>query len=194
MKGRVLLAGILGGIVMFFWNWVAHDLLPLGTIGLSEIPNEKAVLAAMDSGIGNKPGLYFFPGFGANATRAQKEAAMSDPKRLEENPSGLMVYHPPNTHPLLFVRSLSIEFLAELVESLLAVYLLAQTAINSFGGRWFFVTVVGVIAAIATNISYWNWYGFPGDYTAAYILMQLVGFVLTGLLAAVLIGKRPLPA
>jgi hypothetical protein len=30
-------------------------------------------------------------------------------------------------------------------------------------------------AAIATNISYWNWYGFPKVYTASYMFIQLVG-------------------
>ena len=46
----------------------------------------------------------------------------------------------------------------------------------SFAGRVGFVTMAGVLAAIATNVSYWNWYGFPTNYTAAYMLIQVVGF------------------
>ena len=57
-------------------------------------------------------------------------------------------------------KLLTIEFATELLEAILAVFLLAQTRIASFGGRVGFVFVAGILAAIATNVSYWNWYGF----------------------------------
>jgi hypothetical protein len=31
---------------------------------------------------------------------------------------------------------------------------------------------------------YWNWYGFPATYTAAYMMTGLVGFICVGLAAA----------
>ena len=61
----------------------------------------------------------------------------------------------------MMVRYLSIEFVTELLEAFLVVYLLSLTRLTSFGARVGFVTVAGVLAAIATNISYWNWYRFP---------------------------------
>ena len=71
---RIFLAGVLGAVAMFVWTFVAHELLPLGEAGISEIPNEDEVLAAMKSNIGKKPGLYFFPGLGLGpyATHAPK--------------------------------------------------------------------------------------------------------------------------
>ena len=59
---RILLAGILGGIVMFIWTSIAHMALPLGEAGINEIPNELAVLSAMQSSIGEKTALHVFPG------------------------------------------------------------------------------------------------------------------------------------
>ena len=56
--------------------------------------------------------------------------------------------------------------------------------IASFAGRVGFVFVAGILAAIATNVSYWNWYGFPRVYTASYMLTQIVGFFLVGIVAA----------
>ena len=52
--------------------------LPLGQAGINEIPNESAVLGAMQSSIGDKAGLYIFPGLGVgkNATREEKSEAM----------------------------------------------------------------------------------------------------------------------
>jgi hypothetical protein len=75
-------------------------------------------------------------------------------------------------------------------QAILVIWLLAQTRIGSFGGRVGFVLIAGILAAITTNVSYWNWYGFPGVYTASYILMELVGFVLVGVTAALVLPKR----
>ena len=57
---RILLAGILGGIVMFIWTSIAHMALPLGEAGINEIPNESAVLGAMQSSIGDKNRTLYF--------------------------------------------------------------------------------------------------------------------------------------
>ena len=72
---KILLAGVLGGIVMFVWTSIAHMALPLGEAGINEIPNESAVLSAMQSSIGDKTGLYIFPGLGVgkNATREEND-------------------------------------------------------------------------------------------------------------------------
>ena len=58
---RILLAGVLGGIMMFVWTSIAHMALPLREAGINEIPNESVVLIAMQSSIGEKTGLYVFP-------------------------------------------------------------------------------------------------------------------------------------
>lgn len=79
---------------------------------------------------------------------------------------------------------------AELLEAILVVFLLAQTRIVSFASRVGFVLAAGILAAITTNISYWNWYGFPGVYTASYMLIQIVGFLLAGVAAALISPKR----
>jgi len=46
------------------------------------------------------------------------------------------------------------------------------------------------LTAIVTNVSYWNWYGFPGVYTASYMLIEVVGFVLVGVAAGLVLRKR----
>jgi hypothetical protein len=189
---RILLAGILGGIVMFIWTSIAHMALPLGEAGINEIPNESAVLSAMQSSIGDKIGLYIFPGLGVgkNATREEKSEAMKQmQQRIAANPSGILMYHPPG-RPFAFGKSLAIEFSTEVLQAILVIWLLAQTRIGSFAGRVGFVLIAGILAAITTNVSYWNWYGFPSVYTASYILIEIVGFFLVGIVAALLLRKR----
>ena len=189
---KILLAGILGGIVMFIWTSVAHMFLPLGEAGISEIPNESAVLSAMQSNIGEQTGLYIFPGpgVGKNATRQEKSEAMKHmAEKMATNPSGILMYHGPG-RPFTLGKWLGIEFGTELIEAILAVFLLAQTVIASFAGRVGFVLLAGILAALATNVSYWNWYGFPCVYTAGYMFIQIIGFLCVGIVAAFVLGKR----
>ena len=192
MAKRIVLAGVLGGIAMFIWASIAHMVLPLGATGFREIPNESAVLGAMQSSMGQTAGLYIFPGLGVgpNATTAQRNAAMKtyEPK-LAANPSGLLIYHPPGASGITGKR-LGTEFLTEVVETLLAVILLAQTRVQSYAGKVGFMVVVGLVAAITTNIPYWNWYGFPSNYTGAYMFTQVVAFFVAGLVAAAVIKNR----
>ena len=89
------------------------------------------------------------------------------------------------------VRWLSIEFATELFEAILVVGLLAQTRLVSFGSRVTFVTVAGILAALATNVSYWNWAWLPPCvYTAAYMFIQIVGFLCIGIVAALMFRKN----
>jgi hypothetical protein len=192
MTKRVLLVGLLGGIAMFVWSSFAHMVLPLGETGIKELPSEAAVLSTLYSQIGGSPGLYFFPGMGLppDATRAQKNAAMQQyGQKLAGNPSGLLLYHPPGAKAME-ASQLITEFLTELVEALLVIFLLAQTTLTSFGARVGFVTIAGVLAAITTNVPYWNWYKFPGNYTAAYMFMQIVGFLCVGIVAGLMMKGR----
>ena len=188
---KILLAGIFGGIAMFIWTSIAHLFLPLGEAGISEIPNESAVLSAMQSNIGDQTGLYIFPGMGAgkNATSQEKNEAMKQmAAKAASGPSGILMYHA--TRPFNFGKWMGIEFGTELLEAILVVFLLGQTRIASFAGRVGFVFVAGVLAAVATNVSLWNWYGFPSIYIGSYMLTQIVGFFVAGIVAALVLRRH----
>ena len=191
MNTRILLAGILGGVVMFIWNFVAHDLLPLGEMGVRLIPNEDAVTSVLQMNLGDNSGFYVFPsgGLTPGATREQKQVAM---KKAEEQMAagagGVLIYRPKRIFN--FPKRLGIEFATELIESLLAVFLLAQTGIRGFGGKVGFIFTAGILAAIVTNVPYANWYGFPKDFTLAQMVMTVVGYLLVGIVAALILGRR----
>jgi hypothetical protein len=143
---RILLAALLGGIAMFAWNSIAHMALPLGQSGIHEIPNEPAMLAAMHSTLGETSGLYFFPAIGT------APGAMADyDKKLGVNPSGLVIYHPPGAKSLTAAQ-LSTELAAGILEALLAAILLSRTRIRTYWGRVGFVTLLGVLASMVTNL------------------------------------------
>ncbi|HEY1203774.1 MAG: hypothetical protein ABSH46_02905 [Bryobacteraceae bacterium] len=109
-------------------------------------------------------------------------------QKLAGNPSGLLIYHPPGGKAMTPGRLVT-EFLAELIEALLAVFLLAQTRLAGYAARVGFVAALGILAALPTNISYWNWYGFPGSYTGAYMASQILGFLVVGLAATAVMPR-----
>jgi|SRR5947209_325411 len=195
MNTRILLAGLLGGVVLFIWNFVAHDVLPLGELGVKTMSTEDAVTSALQTNLGDNPGFYIFPtgGLVPNATGEQKKAAM---KKMEEqmasNAFGVLVYRPKRVFN--FPKRLGIQFATDLAEALLAVFLLAQTRIAGFGGKVGFVLTAGILAAITTNIPYANWYGFPKDFTLGQILTQVIGFLLVGIIAGLVSSRGPTTA
>jgi len=164
---------------MFLWSFVAHMALPIGEAGIRDIPNGQALFAQMSATLGPAAGLYLFPGV--------KGASFDEnAKAMAANPSGLLVYRPAGS-PFNFPAMLGIELLTQIIEALIAAFLLAQTRIASFAGRVGFIALAGVLAAITTNAEYWNWYSFPGLYISAYAGMQLAGYAVAGLIAAWLV-------
>jgi hypothetical protein len=193
---RVIISGMLGGIALFAWGTLSHMILPLGEVGIKELPNEQAVLSTMQVSI-REPGFYLFPGsgLGPEATRDQRMAPMDEiQKKAASGPNGILVFHVGGGG--LTAGRLVNEFILNLVQALLAAILLSwawAAVARSYTTRIAFVTLVGVFGALATNIQYWNWYGFPGSYTAAYIVNQIIGFFVVGLVVAGVLKKQPVP-
>ena len=195
MAKRVVIAGILGGLTMFVWLFVAHDFLPLGELGVQEIPNEGPVLSTMQSSI-RQAGLFLFPGMGLgpNSTMQQRNAAMpAYMKKYEQSPHGILVFHPASG-AFNFGAALAREGALNLLEGLLAAWLLSMAAAGrAYSARAGFVVILGALASITTNLEYWNWYGFPGNYVAGYMVTQIIGFTLVGLVVAAFVKKQVAP-
>jgi hypothetical protein len=189
MAKRILLAGVLGGLAMFVWLSLAHVVLGIGSVGIKEFPDEQAMLGAMRTSL-PQSGFYIFPGMGqpSGATRAQQSAAMQAyQQKIQNGPSGMLIYHP-NGQKALSPGQLITEFTTNIIQGLLAAFLLSlATGLRSYAARVGFVTLAGIVAGITTNISYWNWYGFPASYTASYALTEIVGFLCIGLVAGAII-------
>jgi hypothetical protein len=194
MTAKHFIAALLGAVAIFLWSFIAHMFTPLGQAGTSPMPGADAVSSALESSLPNRRGMYMFPtgGLTPESTRQEHAAAMDKVMaEMKTKPSGLVVYHPPG-RTFNFAKTLAVEFGIDFLEALIAVYLLSQTTLATFGGRVMFVTAAGILAAIATNLSYWNWYGFNTTYTVANVIMEVVGFVAAGLVIA-LVLRNTLP-
>src|SRR6266702_1325806 len=184
---RILLSGVVAGFAFFIWLSVIHLATPLGQVGVRAIPHEAEVVASIKNSIPNE-GFYFFPGAVAapNATRAEKKAAMdSAMEKMKTTPTGIMVVFPNGKTPLA-PQQLITELLNDIAQGVLLAWLLAHSAMSTMGNKLKFALAVGLAATFVTNISYWNWYGFPTDYTLAYMFGEVGGYLAMGLAIAVM--------
>jgi hypothetical protein len=168
-------------------------LTPLGDAGIQGLSNEQPVLAALKENI-KAPGFYFFPApqIKPGMTKEQQHQAMQVAMdKWQTGPAGILIFHP-NGADSLSTRQLVAELGFDVAVMLLAAVLLAQaTGLKSYAARLGFVTLMGLIPTLRSELPYWNWYGFPGVYTAAQFAVHLVGFLIGGLILARFI--RPVP-
>ncbi len=169
---RILIAGVLGGIAMFVWASLAHLVLPLGTMGISTLPNEPAAVQALHAAVGEKSGLFLFPSTDAKG-----------------GPSGFLAYSAGNVMAMT-PSTLGEEVALEVIQSLIAAGLVAMAAVTAYWRRVGFVALVGVAASLCTSGSYWVWYRFPTDYTLGYMFTDILRYVAAGLVIAALVRPR----
>ena len=178
MTNRILLAGVLGGIALFVWGGMAHTVLGLGEVGLAYLPQQQPVMDTLKASV-PQSGFYFFP---------QLDAAHRTPTDKMGGPYGIMIYHASGAGAPM-TGQLIRECLLDIVMALFAVFLLSRTSLTGYWPRVGFVTFTGLMIGLMTNAQYWNWYGFPSSYTTAAVFIDVVDFLLVGLIAAALVKQ-----
>jgi hypothetical protein len=186
---KVLLAGLVGGVVFFAAGAVLHILTPLAHVGLSamDATREGVVIEVMKSAM-NERRIYRFPGWDfADPQSGEKEPYKS---RNASGPTGLIVYAPgPGLTSM--AQPLAVEFATNVIEGLIAAYIVASLAVGtSYFKRVLIVALIGVSASFSIDASYWNWYRFPTEYFEAQLVMTSVGALLSGLVIAKLAAPR----
>ena len=186
---RVIVGGILGGLVLFVWSFVSHDLLPLGTAGLRTMApaQEAAVLSAM-RGAMNEQALYLFPGMDPSG-KMTKEQQHDWSTRYADGPAGVIGYNPHPAarasaemlFPTLFITELLCDVLAGLIAAVVISHVPSRLGLLR---RALLVGLLGVLMTVDVDFSYWNWYGFPMTYTLAQLIDHGVGYCLVGLVVA----------
>jgi len=183
---KVLLPGILGGLLVFVWSAIAHVVLPIGQMGLKTIPsNEEAVLNAMKSNI-QEGGLYFMPGYDISRTPTKAEQAAFQAK-YEAGPTAFLVYHPTG-EKVMTPGQLIRQALFQILGGLIAAFIISAT-VASITTRGIMVTLMGVFAWLAISLPHWNWYRFPAAFTIGEGLDNVIGWLLGGFLIAWMIQR-----
>ena len=185
---KVLIGGIVGGVVLFIWSALVWTVVPLHKPSLHNIPNEEAVIGALKANMGEK-GLYVFPAMpdmGAGQTSADAYT-----QKMKQGPVGVIVFDPQGMDSMMPGQFI-VGFLLDLVAALLAAWLLSRsTALASpYVSRVMFCGVLGIFASFISFLPGWNWMGYPMDYTTAMVADTILGWLITGLVIAAIV-KAP---
>lgn len=184
---RVLVAGIIGGIVMFIWGAVSHMALGLGNVGMYQPANEDAVLSTLHEGLGQQGGVYILPSVDP-AKISDPAVAKAYSEKAQRSPYAWVVYLPQGDDMMHMGPQLARQWASDTLSALALAFVMGWAAM-SFGRRVTLAAVLAVFAWLSTMVPYWNWYRFPRDFTLAALVEQLVGWVLAGAAMAWWMGR-----
>jgi hypothetical protein len=184
---RILIAALLGAIVMFLWEFVAHMLLPVGQMGFRQPQNEDIVLQSVVSGLPAQ-GIYLLPSI--------DPAKMSDPaatkawvEKSAKSQFAFVVLGPTISDPTAIGPNLIKQFVSDFLAAEIVALILAATAWG-FGARVFGSAAFGVFGWLANIVPQWNWYRFPSDFLVGNLVEQGVGWLLGGFAIAWWLGRQ----
>lgn len=165
-------AGVLGGLILFFWGSFSWMVLPWHKATLHQFVDPIAVSQAVHSNsLGS--GMYILP------------AKMDQAPVVSEKPQP-MVFAAVHLEgmPASIGMAVLISLITQIVAALLIVWLLLQTKNLSYWQRLTFVTLFGLTAGIVTDVPYWNWLHFDLHFTLVQMADLVIGWFLAGLVLA----------
>lgn len=189
--GRIIGAGLLGGLLMFVWGFVSHMVLPLGMAGMVETneTQQTAVLDTLGANFGDTSGIYMVP-FMPEADWQDEAKSKAFGERAVTRPQAFVVYHPKGEDiNANFAKMLGTQFGSDVLGALLAA-IIASFLVGSYLQRVVLVTMMGALSWVSISVPYWNWYRFPVEFTAATLVEYVVGYFLAGLAIAWLVKPR----
>lgn len=185
---RIVIAGLIGGLVMFVWGVVAHMVLPLGEIGMRLPVAENVVLADLPQALGDQPGVFLLPSMDP-AKMGDAEATKAYSAKSLASPYAFVVYQPKGTDLMAMGPQIGVQWASDTLSALALAFVLGLAGL-SFGRRLALAAVVAVFSWASVLVPYWNWYRFPLDFTAAALIEQVVGWLLAGAAIAWWIGRQ----
>jgi|ERR1051326_2640495 hypothetical protein len=195
MAKQLALGSLLGAIILFLWSAVAWMLIPWPGEPLRSFTNEDAVVQAIKANA-QRSGVYLLP------NEVKRTAGMSNEQyqRLSQDAADRMSHG-----PLIFasvrlepfgsmLRPLVFGFVTQLLEALLATFLLLQTSALSYGRRVTFLIVIGIIIFVGGHLDEWNWWSFSNAYIAMQAGAIVIGWILASFVMAAVVRGKPAPA
>jgi hypothetical protein len=181
---RILLAGLLGGLVAFVWSAIVHMIPLTAALGLSTFDEKEDAVMAELRRQNLSPGLYFFPGMDMSKSMSKEQEAAWTAK-FKAGPSGLLLLQPKGGDPME-PRQLLIEFFSTVLCALIAATILATT-VGPLTCRAVMVAMIGLFGWLAISVSQWTWYHYPFSFIALDLIDQTVGWLLAGFVIAKLV-------
>jgi hypothetical protein len=159
---RILLAGILGGLVLFIWSAISWMVLLWHNKTLHAFKDDAFVSTVLKANV-YKSGVYLLP---------------SNYNEADEYP---LIFASVSLDGMRSMKvSMLISFLIQTAAALLLAYLLSKTSISAYKSKINFIMTFALAVSILTYLPLWNWWGFEINYVIVSMIDMLIGFMLAG--------------
>lgn len=174
---KMILGAVVGAVVYFAWGMVSWMALPWHDATMRSLPEEQLLTDTMRVVV-KEPGVYYFP---SGRTPEGRMDPAQYAEKYKRGPAGFMAFSPGGTEPMsggtLVVSFLSGLFIAAV---LIAVFGVSRDRVIGRLSRIALAGAVGLAAAVASHVAYWNWFGFGGDFTLVQVADVVFCFALVG--------------
>ncbi len=186
---RVLVGGIVGGIVAFGWGAASHMFLGIHDQDFRQVENESKLVDAVRDSV-KEPGIYYFPWMDpADHGDEAKEKAFTEKYRA--GPNGILVRGRDGEDPMS-PRELALEFASSVVAALIASIVVAAVGSRCGGvSKVLLVALLGVFAWTSQNASYMIWYRFPKSIEVPELIDAAAEWFLAGIAIAAIVRPKP---
>lgn len=192
---KVIFAGIVGGVILWIWGFIAWVVLPLHLSTVTPIPNETEFVESLKRSL-PAPGVYELPSMpreSAGQSPSEQESAMADyMAKYEAGPTGMIFYDPAGRDPFMVNQMIS-GLLIFILSAAIVAWLLSRStaAAESYLSRVIYCGMIGTLIAVACHLSAWNWMGYPLDWTRALMIDSIVAWLLAGMGIAAIVRQQP---
>jgi hypothetical protein len=117
---------------------------------------------------------------------AEQQAAWA--AKYEKGPTAIIVYHPTG-ETAMSPKQFGTEFGSNVLACLFVALILSLSSAG-YIGRVSIATLVGAAGWASISLSQWNWYRFPKEVVLAEGFDQIVGWLVTGIVMALIARGR----
>ena len=179
--GRIILAGFLGALVLFFWGFLSWEVLPFHKMTTHSLSNEDAVVSALKSG-NAETGTYMIPAM-PEANEAAKKAHL---EKMKSGPVAWLHYSTTGYEEvdmMYFIKGfIMLFFSAMIAASLLGK--LSWALASRYGARVRFVMMIGIFLAITARLGDWAFMGYSTSFSLNLAADDIIGWTLAGFVIA----------
>jgi hypothetical protein len=151
-----LIAAIVGGIIIFFWQFLSNAALDLHRPAQQYTPKQDTILSFLNSQL--EPGRYFLPTFPAGASTEEQQAQMNS---ADGKPWAIIDYHSGWSNADMMMN-MARGLLVDILIVYLFVWIITRTGTPSFGTIFMSSVLLGLIAFLNFPYAYFIWYKSPG--------------------------------
>jgi hypothetical protein len=191
MMARIVLAGVVGGILAFAMGAVNHMVFSLQDRAMSNMADE-AIFIDLLKGRHLKPGLYVFPGMPREVAKADQERVYNElNEHYKAGPAGLLLIAPTG-EDMMGPKQLGFELATDTLAAFIAAWIVSLMARDvAFIQRWGAVVCMGVFAWLSLTASYGIWYRFPHEFVHDELLCAVIEWGVAGAAIAAVVRRTP---